>query len=145
MQTMNKFFLRKSSEIKKVALAVFKDKRMLQVRSSKEKNVFYTLGGKKEEGEDDITCLKREVMEEVGCEVDDSSIKFLTEFEDIAHSKEEALVNIRMYEGKLIGIPKPSSEVAEIGYFDTNSDKKHLSVIAQRTIFPWLKKNGYIN
>lgn len=131
--------------IKKVALAVFKDKKMLQVRGKKRKNVFYTLGGKFEEGEDDIACIKREVKEEIDCEIDGDTLKFLTEFEDIAHGKGDTLLNIRMYEGKLIGTPKPSSEIAEIGYFDTLSDKKNLSVIAQRTIFPWLKRHDYIN
>lgn len=131
--------------IRKVALAVFKDRKLLQVRTHKQENVFYTLGGKLEEGESDIECLKREVKEEIDCDVDESSVKFLTEFEDVAHGKGEMLVNIRMYEGRLIGDPKPSSEVVEIGWFDTKSDKKHLSIIAQRTIFPWLKKQGYIN
>ncbi|MBI2599550.1 NUDIX domain-containing protein [Candidatus Daviesbacteria bacterium] len=131
--------------IQKVALAVFKDKKMLQVRSRKQSEVFFTLGGKIEQGEDDLSCLKREVKEEINCDIDENSLQFLTEFKDIAHGKEEALVNIRMYEGKLIGEPKPSSEIAEIGYFDTSSDKKHLSVIAQRTIFPWLKEHRYIN
>ncbi len=131
--------------IKKVALAIFKNKKMLQVRSKKHPEVFFTLGGKIEEGEDDLACLKREVKEEIDCEIDGNSLKYLTEFEDIAHGKEQASVNIRMYEGKLVGEPKPFSEIAEIGYFDTKSDKKSLSVIAQRTIFPWLKAHGYIN
>lgn len=131
--------------IQKIALAVFKDQRMLQVRSHKQKEVFFTLGGKIEKGESEIDCLKREVMEEVGCEVDESSLKYLTTFQDIAHDKAGEMVNIKVYEGKLIGDPKPQSEIAEIGWFDTNSDKKHISVIAQRTIFPWLKKHGYIN
>lgn len=131
--------------IRKVALAVFRNEKLLQVRSKSQENVFYTLGGKIKEGESDIECLRREVKEEIGCDIDKSSIKFLTEFEDIAHGKGGALVNIRMYGGKLIGDPKPSSEIVEIDYFDTSSDKKHLSIIAQRTIFPWLKKHGYIN
>ncbi len=118
---------------------------MLQVRSAKHPDVFFTLGGKPEPGESDIQALKREVKEEVGCGIDESSIKFLTEFEDVAHGKDGASVRIRMYEGKLIGTPKPSSEIAEIGYFDTKSDKKNLSIIAQRMIFPWLKRQGYIN
>ncbi len=131
--------------IQKVALAVFKDKKMLQVRSGKQPDVFYTLGGKPEEGESDTEALEREVKEEIDCDIDESSLKFLTEFEDVAHGKEDTLVRIRMYEGKLVGTPKPSSEVVEVGYFDTNSDKKNLSVIAQRTIFPWLKSHGFIN
>ena len=130
--------------IKKVAFAVFKDRKILLVRSKSQKEVFYTLGGKIEAGESDIDCLKREIKEEVGCEVDESTLKFLHEFKDDAHGK-IGLLNIRMYTGNLIGEPEASAEVEEIGYFDTKSDKKHLSVIAQRTIFPWLKKHGYIN
>ena len=131
--------------IYKVALAVFNKKKILQVRTKRLDKVFFTLGGKIEEGESDMECLKREVREEVGCELDVSSLNFLQEFEDVAHGKNGDLVNIRMYQGKLIGEPKPSSEVVEIGYFDSNSDKKNLSAIAQRTIFPCLKKRGYIN
>ena len=131
--------------IKKIALAVFKDKKFIQVRSKKHPEVFFSLGGKLEEGESDVECLKREVMEEVGCKVDEESIKFLAEFEDVAHGIEDSLVNIRLYEGKLIGEPSPSSEIAEVGYFDTNSPEKHISEIAQKKIFPWLKEHGYIN
>lgn len=131
--------------IKKVALAVFKDKKLLQVRTSKQEVVFYTLGGKVKEGESDLQCLKREVWEEVGCSLDEATLKFLHEFEDVAHGKDNTLVNIRLYEGKLVGKPKPQSEVVEIGWFDTKSDKEHLSEIAQRKIFPWLKEHGYIN
>lgn len=131
--------------IQKVALAVFKNKKLLQVRTKKQKKVFYTLGGKPKEGESEIECLKREVWEEIKCGLDELTIKFLHEFEDVAHGKGGALVNIRMYQGEFIGSPKPSSEVVEIGWFDTKSDKKHLSTIAQRTIFPWLNKHGYIN
>lgn len=131
--------------IRKVALAVFKDRKLLQVRTKNQEHVFFTLGGKLEEGESDMECLKREVKEEIDCEIDAVSIKFMTEFEDIAHGKGETMLNIRMYEGKLVGDPKPNSEVVEIDWFDTKSDKKHLSIIAQRTIFPWLKEHGYIN
>lgn len=131
--------------IKKVALAVFRDKKILQVRTASEGIVFYTLGGKIEKGESDIECLKREVKEEINCEINDDSLIFLNEFEDVAHGKKDTLLNVRVYEGKLLGDPKPSSEVVEIGWFDSKSNKENLSTIAQRTIFPWLKKHGYID
>lgn len=130
--------------IKKVGLAYFKDKKMLQVRTKKQPLVFYTLGGKIEAGETEIDCIKREVKEELGCEVDEKSLKYLNTFEDVAHG-EQAMLSVSMYKGEIIGEPKPSSEIVEIGYFDSNSNPENLSVIARRTIFPWLKKNGYIN
>lgn len=130
--------------IKKVALAVFKDKKILQVRTKQQEEVFYTLGGKYQEGESDIDCIKREVTEEIGCEIEEESLKFLKEFEDMAHG-DQAMLNLRLYTGKLIGEPKSSSEIVEIGYFDTQSDPKNLSVIAKRTIFPWLREHGLIN
>lgn len=133
------------SIIRKLALAVFQDKKILFVRSKKHPKVFFTLGGKIEEGESEVECLRREVMEEIGCQVDESSLKFLVEFEDVAHGKDRDLLNIRIYEGKIIGEPKASSEIAEVGWFDTNSPKKHFSEIAQKKILPWLKEHGYIN
>lgn len=130
--------------IKKAALAVFFKKKILLVRSSRKDQIFYTLGGKIKEEESDIECLKREVFEEVGCRIEENSLKFLNEFLGPAHGVGGKL-NIRLYQGKLIGKPRLSSEVFEMGYFDTHSPKKHLSEIAQTQIFPWLKMHGYIN
>src|SRR3989304_6731526 len=124
--------------INKVALAVFKDNKLLLVRSHKNEKVFYSLGGKIDEGETDIDCLKREVREEIGCDIDLKSVKFLNQFEEIAHGKENTWLVIRMYEGKLIGEAKPSSEIAEIGWFDSKSDRSNLSEMAQRHFMPWL-------
>lgn len=131
--------------IRKIGLAVFDNKKVLMVRTKSQDKIFYSLGGKIEEGESEIDCLKREVREEVECEIDEPSLKFLIELEDVAHGKDEAMLNLKLYEGKLIGEPKPSSEIVEIAYFDTTVDKKHLSTFAQRTLFPWLKKHGYID
>lgn len=131
--------------INKVALAIFKDKQILFVRSHKNEEVFYTLGGKVNEGESDEECLIREVKEEINCDIEPVSIKFLQEFQEVAHGKENTWLVIRMYTGTLIGDPTPSSEIAEIGWFDSNSDQKHISEMGQRRIIPWLKENGYIN
>lgn len=131
--------------IKKVALAVFHDKKMLMVRSHKKEKVFYSLGGKLEAGESDLECLKREIKEEVGCVIDPKSIQFLNEFEEIADGKKDAWLKIRMYTGELIGEPKASSEIAGIGWLDSNSDPNKLSIMAKKQFIPWLKQYGYIN
>ena len=131
--------------IRKVALAVFKDKKILQVRTSKNDHVFYAPGGKIEEGETDIECLKREIREELDANIDDKSVSFLHEFTGPAHGKPGTLLNIKFYQGNLIGEPKPTSEIVEIGFFDSESDLKHISEIGRTQFFPWLKKHGYIN
>lgn len=130
--------------IYKTALAVFKDKKMIMVRTTKNDEVFYTLGGKVEAGESDIACLHREVKEEAGVEIVDGSLKFLREFEAPAYGRENTSVNIKLYEGELGSEPVPSSEVVEISYFDSSVDEKHLTAITL-DMFAWLKKNFYIN
>ncbi len=130
--------------IKKVALAVFKDKKLLCVRSHKNAEVFYCLGGTVEERESDEEALRREVREEVGCEIGEK-VESLETFEDWAHGRDNTKVQIKLYQGELRGEPQPSSEIAEIDYLDSTSDPKKLSDIAINQMFPWLKSKGFIN
>jgi len=133
--------------IRKVALAHFKDKKMLLVRDSKNDTVFIMPGGKVEEGETDIECLNREVKEELGIKLEPSSIKFLQEFNGPAHGHgDDVLLNIKIYQAEMIGKPVPDmDEIVEIRYFDTHDDHKHFSEIGETQIMPWLKRHGYIN
>jgi len=129
--------------IRKVALAVFKDKKMLMARSAKHEFVFYTPGGKIEAGESEADALKREIQEELHAQIDEASLEFLHEFEAPAHGRIDTLVNIRLYKGTLLSKPKASGEVAEISYFDSTVDEKHLSEPG-KLIFAWAKKRGYM-
>jgi 8-oxo-dGTP diphosphatase len=106
--------------------------------------VFYILGGTIEDGESDIDCLIRETKEEVGCEIELISLKFLREFQDVAHGKENTIVKNRIYQGCLKGKPKTNSEIVEVSFFDSSINKKLLSPIARNKIFPWLKKHDLI-
>ena len=130
--------------IRKSALAVIKDRKILMTREEKNEFAFYMLGGTIEPGEAEVDCLLREVVEEVGVKVDPDSLKFLAEFENEAHGKVNTRVNIKLYSGELIGSPVPSSEVVEIAYFDSSIDQKHLTPISEE-IFIWLKDNDYID
>jgi 8-oxo-dGTP diphosphatase len=132
--------------IRKVALASFKDGKIMQVRDNKNTEVFIAPGGKVEQGESDAECLERELKEELKVALDPKSLSFLCEFNGPAHGHPANVsLNIRFYQAKLIGKPSPNEEIVEISYFDSSSDPKHLSEIARTQIFPWLKEHGYIN
>jgi 8-oxo-dGTP diphosphatase len=130
--------------IRKVALAHIKDRKLIMVRSAKNDEVFYTLGGKIERNESEIECLHREVKEEIDVEIADNSLTFLREFEGDAHGKENAKVNIKLYYGEIVGEPKASNEIAEVQYFDTGTDRKHLGMVSIE-ILNWLQAQGYVD
>lgn len=130
--------------IYKTALAIFKDRKMMMVREEKSAEAFFTPGGTIEKGESGIDCLHREIKEELGTTIEESSLKLLREFETPAYGRKNTLVNIQLYEGELHGDPMPSSEIVEVAYFDTSVDRKHLTPITIQ-IFDWLKKEGRIN
>jgi len=131
-------------KIRKVGLALFKDKKVIMVRSHNNAEVFYFAGGTVEGGETDQECLSREISEELSVELDETSLTFLCEFEAPAHGKENTVGNIRLYQAEIIGTPVPSQEIVEIQYFDSTVDPKHLSALALDFAFPWLKEHGYI-
>ena len=53
-------------EIDVVAVAVTERRRLLLVSKRAAPDVFYLPGGKREDGEDDLACLGRELEEELG-------------------------------------------------------------------------------
>ncbi len=130
--------------IRKAALAVIENGKVLMVRSHKNATKFYTLGGKYEPGEDDIECLTREVKEEVGARIDLKSLKFLHQFHGPAQGKApNTELIIRLYSGTLLNSPVPSHEIAETRYFDTSAPDEHITEMG-RKIFAWLKTYNYI-
>jgi len=132
--------------LRKAALAHIKDRKLLMVRDFTRPEVFLTLGGKIEEGETDVECLHREVLEEVGCKIEPGSVKFLGEFEAPAHNKPDVIVNIRLFAGELASEPTPSSEVVELKYVDSSVEKKYLEGnIVGHQIVAWLKQHDLIN
>lgn len=130
--------------IYKSALAVIRDRKLLLVRSYYNETAFYTLGGTIEDGESEIECLKREVKEEIATDLNENSLSFLEEFSGPAHGKENTIVNIKLYEGELMGNPTPSSEIAEIRYFDSTIEEKHITDLT-RQIIGWLNHKNYID
>jgi 8-oxo-dGTP pyrophosphatase MutT (NUDIX family) len=130
--------------LRKTALAVIKDRKVLMARPHKHEKIFLSLGGKVEANETDIEALEREVLEEAGSRIKKGTLTFLSEFEDWAFGKENTRVNIRLYFGELIDKPKPSSEIAELRYFDSLVNPQHITATGKQ-ILEWLKKENYID
>lgn len=113
--------------IKIICLAVIKERKLLVVRHHKNKEVFYQLGGKPKDNETDTECLIREVKEEINANIQKDTLKFLHEFKNEAFDKKNTRVNIRLYKANIKHEPQPSSEIAEIKYFDSTIEKRYLT------------------
>lgn len=120
--------------IQKVALAVIQNNKVMLVRSRKNKNVFYTLGGKPERHETDYDCLDREVMEETNTKIRHGSLSFIDTIYAEAHDKINTTIELRLYIGSLVGDPNPSSEIEEISFFDTSMPDKNRSILMNKVL-----------
>ncbi len=96
-------------------------------------------GGQLEENSDE-ECLIREIKEELNCEVDKGSLKYIGEYiAEAAYPGRDVM--IRLYQGKVIGQPKASSEIGAlhwIGAVDVENEK--VSPIIRKKIIPDLIK-----
>ncbi|MEO5927654.1 MAG: NUDIX domain-containing protein [Patescibacteria group bacterium] len=143
----------KSAMFDKVGLATVRDGRLLLCRPHAYEDLILP-GGIRENGEDDIACLRREVAEELGPEVylEDASLAFFGEFDDIAggpagvHGKR---VNIRLYRGTLVGTPRASDEIRDLIWYQpggqvTPHAQPKLSPIVRNKIIPALVAAGVV-
>ena len=106
---------------------------------------FIMPGGQLDEGENDINCLSREIKEELNVNLDLNSLIFINEYNDIASGDLTKDVSIRLYQGKILGIPKPSSEI--INYYWIGKEdigNKRVSPIIRNKIIPDIVKKNII-
>lgn len=103
--------------VRTVALVHVEARKLLLVRP-RGKDVYYMPGGKLHDGEDEPQALIREIKEELGVEVVRSSISPYGLFEAQAYG-EPLGTKVRMacYTAALIGRPRPSAEIAALGFF----------------------------
>lgn len=99
--------------ITKIGLAVLDDDRVLLVRK-RGSDLYILPGGKPEGDEDDVTALRREIDEELGCSLSEVGLEFLGEFTDRVAGAIATTVTVRLYIGTLAGKPTPSSEIEEL-------------------------------
>ncbi|HLC89834.1 MAG TPA: NUDIX domain-containing protein [Patescibacteria group bacterium] len=100
----------------------------------------YLMPGGQLEEKSDLECLQREIKEELDCDIDENSLELIGEYTDIAAVPGRDVM-IRLYQGKLIGEPKPSTEIGVlhwIGKEDLTNQK--VSPIIRNKIIPGLIK-----
>lgn len=82
-------------------------------------------------------CLKNEIGEELGCEIDLKTLKYIGEYHDVASGRPGRDVLIQLYAAKLIGKPVPSTEVEYIHWIGkTDRNNPNLSPIIKNQIIP---------
>jgi len=129
--------------IDKLTWIEIQDRKVLYVRS-KGKDLFYSPGGKREDGESDEQALVRELKEELNIRLLPETAKYLNTFKAQAHGKPEGvMVEIKCYTGSFEGELKPSSEVEELAWF-TSNDKDRTSITG-KLILDWLAENDFID
>jgi 8-oxo-dGTP pyrophosphatase MutT (NUDIX family) len=125
-------------KIIKSALVCMKDKKLLVVHK-KTINEYISPGGKNEEGEEDLECLKREINEELGCLP--INLEFWKTFFDKTQDNKE--LELRAYFGDLKGEIKinPKDNIDGFLWIERDYDKKiKLANIIKRDIIPLLIK-----
>jgi 8-oxo-dGTP diphosphatase len=97
-----------------VAAAVIGPRGLLLVSKRAAPDVFYLPGGKPEPGEPPLTCLRRELREELGVAVDDTR-----PFAEVVAPA--ALEGVDMWMSvlltKLAGVPAPAGEIAALRWW----------------------------
>jgi len=92
-------------------------------------------GGKLEEGSD-IECLQSEMKEELNCGIDTESLHLIGEYTDVAATPGKDVM-IRLYQGNLIGEPRPSTEIGALHWIGKNdASNEKVSPIIRNKIIP---------
>ncbi|WP_149194631.1 NUDIX hydrolase [Luteimonas suaedae] len=128
--------------IDKVAWIHIDAGRVLCVRSHG-KDAFYLPGGKREPGESDEACVRREIHEELGVSLRPATLRAVGTFEAQAHGKPEGTqVRMACYAADYDGELQADAEIAELAWL-THGDRDRCSQIVQ-IILDALHRSGEI-
>lgn len=103
-------------------------------------------GGKRDEGEDNLKALVREIKEEVNLDIDPKTVDFYGTFEAQAYGKEKGvMVRVHCYTANHTGSVQSSSEIDETAYFSHDQYVNGIDPApAVKLIFADLKKKGLV-
>jgi 8-oxo-dGTP diphosphatase len=128
-------------QIEVVAAAVVEDRRLLLVSKRQAPDIFYLPGGKRDAGEDDLACLRRELDEELGVTVIDP----VPWREVVAPAALEPGRELRMrvFLARLGGRPAPSAELARLLWW-RRKDPTRLAPALEQHVIPGLTAAGLL-
>lgn len=105
----------------------------------------YIMPGGKFEEADEVTCLRNEIMEELGCEVDVPSLAYVGEYVDVAAGRPDRDVSITLYRGRIIGEPAPHTEIKALHWIGAaDAANSRISPIIRNRIIPDLVGRGIL-
>ncbi|HUR03919.1 MAG TPA: NUDIX domain-containing protein [Nonomuraea sp.] len=126
--------------IDKIAWVHLEDGKILSTRS-RDKDVYYIPGGKREPGETDLDTLVREIDEELAIAIIPASATHFGTFQAQAHGHANGVtVQMTCYTADYRGTPTPSSEIEELTWL-TYADRDRVSPVDQ-IIFDHLHQTG---
>lgn len=127
-------------EIDKLAWLNIQDGALLCARS-KNKELFYIPGGKREQGESDEQALVREIKEEISVNLLPNSIKYVETFKALADGKNsDTIVKLTCYFADFEGELSPDEEIEEIAFIQYQ-DKARCS-LGSIKVFDWLESQN---
>ena len=129
-------------EIDKLAWLFIQDGKLLSARS-KNKELFYIPGGKREAGESDEQALIREIKEEISVDLIPNSIKYAETFKAQADGKnDETIVKLTCYFAEFNGELSPDAEIEEIDFISYQN--KSLCSVGSIKVMDWLKNQNLL-
>lgn len=117
------------------------DRKMLFLRS-KGKDIFYLPGGKPEAGETREEALVREIKEEAAVDLLSETVELVMQFTMPAHGRHNTNVAISAFYAHHEGDIVPTSEIEEVGWFD--SEEEEMVPSAGKVILKWLKEQDLV-
>lgn len=121
------------------AAIILNEQNQLLLVRKQNTQAFMQVGGKLESNEPPEVAIKREILEEIGCE---SEIKqFVGRFETAAANEPDHLLVSYVYEVELKQAPYIAAEIAEMKWIDLDDQSTLLAPLTQHVVIPWCQKN----
>lgn len=127
--------------IHKAGAIIIQDKKMMLTKSYG-KDMYYTPGGKYEEGENAEQCLRRELMEEIQVEL--KSFKHYKDYYFDTGIYAEKHLLLELYFVETEGHPTPSNEIEMIHWADKDDFHKLNLMPSFGRIMPDLISDGFL-